>query len=262
MSEAATIAPVEEVVKTIDADGFVVLGQADPDLTDRLEHALDVVADAARAKGEGPELHVLSCLHCHPGLLELVDWPPLLEVLVTLLSPNIYVHHSHLDVHPPHDPTSGRRWHRDGGVQGREMRLWPLDQPRLSIKAGIFFTDVHSPDDGAFELTPHSHLDTASRDPSTDPPEAQPMVVPRGSIVLFDARVWHRRRDNLGHGTRKAMFLAYTYRWITSRDLPFDPSWAELPPVLRQLLGEQTWEPFYPAPGELPVEQWMAARTG
>jgi len=139
------------------------------------------------------------------------------------------------------------------------MRLWPAVQPRLSVKAALFLTDVATPDDGAFELVPGSHLDTSSREPAIDPPDAAAMTVPARTVVLFDARVWHRRRDNLGQTTRKAMFLAYTYRWITSRDRPFDPAWAELPPVRRQLLGDPTWEPFYPAPGELPVEQWATA---
>jgi ectoine hydroxylase len=243
------------------ADGYLVLGQLPPPLLEELLEAADSFGDAYFRQAGVPELHMLSCLHRHPDFLDIIDWPPLLAAIIGLLSPNIYVHHSHLDIHPPHDKTPGRRWHRDGGVQGRDMRLWPIDQPRLSVKAGIFLTEVAGPDDGALEVIPGSHRDTASRPPDIIPEDSVSVTVPAGTVLLFDARVWHRRRDNLGTVTRKAIFLAYTYRWIATRDDLFEsqPSWPQLPPVRRQLLGDRTWEAFYPRPGELPVEEWLAA---
>jgi ectoine hydroxylase len=120
---------------------------------------------------------------------------------------------------------------------------------------------VDQPDDGAFELVPGSHLDSASRPTSQDPEDAVAMIVPAGSVVLFDARAWHRRRDNLGTSTRKAMFLNYTYRWIASRECRLQdlPTWQDLSRVRRQLLGGSTWDPFYPAAGALPLEQHMSS---
>jgi hypothetical protein len=52
------------------------------------------------------------------------------------------------------------------------------------------------------------------------------------------------------------MFMADSYRWLTSRDIPFEnvPEWASLPPIRRQLLGDQTVDPFYWASGELPLD--------
>ena len=69
------------------------------------------------------QLHQLSGLAQHPDLAAIVDWPPLLALAVELLSPNVYINHSHLDVHPPHPPTGAHRWHRDNGLMGRDMRL-------------------------------------------------------------------------------------------------------------------------------------------
>ncbi len=209
------------------------------------------------------ELHLLSGLAQHPDLAEVVDWPPLLDLAVELLSPNIYINHSHLDVHPPHQATGAHRWHRDNGLMGRDMRLLWQDQPRVTLKVAVYLTDVESPDDGALEVVPRSHLDTASRYPTEAQPGGVPILGPAGTVAVFDARLWHRRRDNLGSRVRRAMFMAYSYRWLTSRDIPFEnvPEWANLSPVRRQLLGDTTVDPFYWASGELPLDPRSTGRS-
>jgi hypothetical protein len=60
--------------------------------------------------------------------------------------------------------------------------------------------------------------------------------------VILDRRTWHSRSDNLSEHTRKAIFLAYSYRWVRPRDeLGIDYSserFRRLSGVRRQLLGE------------------------
>lgn len=257
MTTTALSSAAIEALASIDTVGYTVLGTMEPELTERLAEAADTMAARWGEGLPGGQLHLLSCLERHVGLTDIVDWPPLLDVLIGGLSPNIYINHSHIDVHPPHPPTPGRRWHRDGGVQGRDMRKMPCDQPRLALKVGVFLTDVSGPDDGALEIVPASHLDLETRPTATDPADGVAVTVPAGTVVVFDARVWHRRRDNLGSSTRKAMYINYTYRWVTSRECRFDdvPEWLQLSPVRRQLLGEASWDPFYPVAGELPLEQ-------
>jgi ectoine hydroxylase len=245
-----------EIAKTVADEGWSMVGSLDTTTSSRLLRAVDEVAARSSDAGTGGELHVLSGLAQHPDLAEVVDWPPLLDLAVELLSPNISINHSHLDVHPPHPPTGAHRWHRDNGLMGRDMRLLWQDQPRVTLKVAIYLTDVESADDGALEVVPGSHLDTASRYPAEEQPTGVPILGPAGTVAVFDARLWHRRRDNLGTRIRRAMFMAYSYRWLTSRDTPFEqvPEWASLPPIRRQLLGETTVDPFYWAPGELPLD--------
>jgi len=177
-----------ELAKAVEDEGWAVVGVLGQPLARRLLGAVDEVA--ARSPDSG-QLHQLSGLAQHPDLAAFVDWPRLLALVVELLSPNVYINHSHLDVHPPHPPTGAHRWHRDNGLMGRDMRL-----------------------------------------------------------------LWHRRRDNLGTRIRRAMFMGYSYRWLTSRDIPFEdvPEWAGLPRIRRQLLGDKTVDPFYWAAGELPLD--------
>jgi hypothetical protein len=104
----------------------------------------------------------------------------------------------------------------------------------------------------AAQLTGHDGGD----DSGTARPDGVPILGPAGTVAVFDARLWHRRRDNLGTRIRRAMFMAYSYRWLTSRDTPIEdvPEWAGLPRIRRQLLGDKTVDPFYWAAGELPLD--------
>jgi ectoine hydroxylase len=242
-----------QLAGTVADEGWAVVGTLERPLAQRLRHAVDEVAGRS---GEAGALHQLSGLAQHPDLAAIVDWPPLLALAVELLSPNVYINHSHLDVHPPHPPTGAHRWHRDNGLMGRDMRLLWRDQPRVTLKVAVYLTDVESADDGALEVVPRSHLDTQSRYPAEEQSSGVPILGPAGTVAVFDARLWHRRRDNLGTRVRRALFLAYSYRWLTSRDVPFAdvPAWAALPPVARQLLGDPTVDPFYWAGGELPLD--------
>jgi ectoine hydroxylase len=245
-----------ELATTVADEGWAVVGVLDRPLARRLLQAVDDVAARASDRSATEQLHLLSGLAQHADLADVVDWPPLLALAVELLSPNIYINHSHLDVHPPHPPTGAHRWHRDNGLIGRDMRLLWRDQPRVTLKVAVYLTDVDSPDDGALEVVPRSHLDTASRYPTEEQAGGVPILGPAGTVAVFDARLWHRRRDNLGEHVRRAMFMAYSYRWLTSRDVGFEdvPEWAGLPPIRRQLLGDQTVDPFYWAAGELPLD--------
>jgi hypothetical protein len=246
-----------EMVRAVVEDGWTHVGILDRALARQLRRAIDEVAARRPAALRREPLHQLSGLAQHPDLSRIVDWPPLLGLVVELLSPNVYVNHSHLDVHPPHEPTGARRWHRDNGLMGRDMRLRWREQPRVTVKVAVYLSHVESPDDGALEVVPGSHLDTEARYPHEEQPAGVPVLGPAGTVVAFDARLWHRRRDNLGARTRRAMFLAYSYRWLTSRDLPLEcvPGWAVLPGVRRQLLGDQAVDPFYWASGALPLDQ-------
>jgi ectoine hydroxylase len=252
-AQASTV----ETATAVAEQGWALVGDLDTLLCRRLLQAVDEVAGRTPDSRSGGQLHQLSALAQHPDLVEIVDWPPLLALAVELLSPNIYINHSHLDVHPPHPPTGAHRWHRDNGLMGRDMRLLWRDQPRVTLKVAVYLTDVVSPDDGALEVVPRSHLDATSRYPTEEQPAGVPILGPAGTVAVFDARLWHRRRDNLGTRTRRAMFMAYSYRWLTSRDTPFErvPGWADLAPIRRQLLGDQTVDPFYWSSGELPLDQ-------
>lgn len=235
----------------------LVRGAISPPLVDRLcEVTKRLYAGEARAGRlqSGDALHLLEVLAHDRALLELIDLPATLPLVVAALGWNIQIYHSHIDVHPPVAPgPSAWRWHQDGGRQNVEIETTP--RPRLSVKVGFFLSDCSQPGRGNMLIVPASHhenvLERLTRldDVVAEPPGAEPVLASPGDALVFDRRLWHARSDNRSRLTRRAIFCAYTYRWIRPRgfytELLEDQS---LCPIRRQLLGAGSsslgqWQP-------------------
>ena len=209
-----------------------------------LTEAVDTVWDRHRPYPPHPgtaPLHLLAFLHEDPRFVDLLDQPPVLRAITQVLGTNIFMYHCHLDVHPPEEHVAPRwMWHQDGGIQNRDLETAP--RPRLSLKVAYFLTDLTEPGSGNFVVLPGSHLRNEIARPArddADPPGATPILAAPGDAVIFDRRLWHRRSPNRSMRTRKALFFAYTYRWIRPRDdLGLDrETIARLTPLQRQLSG-------------------------
>ncbi len=224
-----------DVLTEFERDGYVIIEDAlAPGTLRRLCCAVDRVW---QQEAPGPSaFHRLAFVGLDDAFIELVDHPTTLPLVRAVLGWNIYLYHCHLDVHPPTTTRSREwRWHQDGGRQNVELEA---PRPRLSIKVAYFLTDVETVAHGALRVIPGSHhSDALPRD--HEPADAVPLLVAAGSAVVFDRRLWHARSDNLSQQTRKALFYAYTFRWIRPRDeLALDPArLASLSPIRRQLLG-------------------------
>jgi len=205
------------------------------------------LAPAGGASNRPGAMHTFGFLLRDPEYLELLDLSTTFPKVCGILGWNIYVYHSHIDLHPPLDgPVSLMwRWHQDGGRQNLELETEPT-RPRLSVKVAFFLSDVSRPGRGKMLVIPGSHRANglprpADQPDSQIPPDAVPICAKPGSALLFDRRLWHSRSDNRSSFTRKALFLAYTYRWIRPRD-EVRINWRQEPyrslsPVRKQLLG-------------------------
>jgi ectoine hydroxylase len=236
----------------LDRDGYVVVEDAlSPTEVERLEAAVDRVYAAERGT-DGGALHLLAFCGRDAGFLELLDHPATLPLVVDALGPNVFMYHCHLDVHPPESNAGPLRWmwHQDGGVVNRDLEGSP--RPRLSLKVAFFLTDVSEPGRGNFVLLPGSHRSNAIERPPDDDnalPGARPVLARPGDAVVFDRRVWHMRSPNRSMLTRKALFYAYTFRWVRARDelrVTADVL-SVVTPVRAQLLGA----------GDRPIDFWM-----
>jgi ectoine hydroxylase-related dioxygenase (phytanoyl-CoA dioxygenase family) len=246
-----TVAPERwsaRIAARFDDDGYVRLpGALDPALVEELRDAVDGVWERHRAGSASAALHLLAFLREDRRFVRLLDHRPVIDVVAEALGPNIFMYHAHLDVHPPeHEPSTGWMWHQDGGIQNRDLETSP--RPRMSVKVAYFLTDVSVPGRGNFVVLPGSHrLDTIERPAAgNDVAGAVPILAEPGDAVVFDRRLWHMRSPNRSTITRKALFLAYTYRWVRPRDdlrLPA-PLVSDLTPVQRQLAGVEVEDPF------------------
>jgi ectoine hydroxylase len=238
--------------REFDEQGYLVVrGALAPHMVDRLLAAHDRTYEAERVAGRlGPDgaMHAFAFVLRDPVYLDLLDLPSTFPLIWGLLGWNIYMYHCHIDHHPP--SAQGRvdswDWHQDGGRQNFEIESQPM-QPRLSVKVGYFLSDVSVPGRGNFAVVPGSHRGGSvarrqRRDGGWETPKgAVELCVRPGDAVLFDRRVYHARTENHSDVARRALFLAYTYRWVRERDdYPIDrsSSWFQrLSPVRRQLLG-------------------------
>jgi len=194
---------------------------------DRLTSALDRVYDEERLAAEPAvegAMHLLGGIGRDDAFLELIDHPVVFPLIWGELGWNIHVYHCHLDVNPPRTSPRGRPawgWHQDGGRQNLELDGDP--RPRLSLKVAYWLSDLSAPGRGNKLAIPGSHTRNTLARPMPGggfelPAGALPILAAPGDALIFDRRLWHSRSDNLSKLTRKAIFIAYTYRWIRPRD--------------------------------------------
>lgn len=247
---------VDELVTQLRAQGFALIpGLLSAPEVGRLRTAADEVVAQLYPTDQAPSraVHLLGAAFAHPGFTDLATDQRMLPVLGTVLSPNIHLYHSHLDVHPPEAPTSEAwRWHEDGGRMTADMEV----RARLSIKVGYWLSDVDARGYGNLELIPGSHLwdQPLPRTIGTPPPGAIPILARAGDAILFDRRIWHTRGTNISSRTRRVVFFAYTPRWIAQREAPPTGLLDHEPSALRrQLLGSSEWDTCHVARNTLPV---------
>lgn len=273
LREARRVGLTDDQRERFERDGYLIVENAlEPDRVARLTEAVDRTWAAHRGvppvAGADP-LHLLAFVGRDPLFVELLDHEPVLRLIVDLLGWNIFMYHCHLDVHPP---AVGRApatwmWHQDGGVQNRDLETHP--RPRMSVKVAYFLSDVSEPGRGNFVVLPGSHLrDTVERLASdgNDPAGAEAIRVRPGAAVLFDRRLWHMRSENRSAIIRKALFYAYTYRWVRTRDDHQIPPelFGMITPVRAQLLGSGSSAigHWMPQDDDAPLRAWWESRQG
>ncbi len=131
LREARLVGLTDVQRERFERDGYLVVDDAlDASHVSRLVDAVDRVWAAHRdtppVAGADP-LHLLAFVGRDPLFLELLDHEPILRLVVDLLGWNVFMHHCHLDVHPPVQGPSPRRWmwHQDGGVQNLDLETHP-----------------------------------------------------------------------------------------------------------------------------------------
>ncbi len=258
-------------IDALERDGYVMLPGAVTAGTVRLlEAVVDRVCEEETAAGRaGPDgsVHALEVIDRDPGLADLLVAPAVFPLICSVLGWNIQLYHSHIDVHPPlaGPPPPVWRWHQDGGRQNLEIEP-PGPRPRLSLKMALFLSDVSVPGRGNMLVIPGSHHRNELARPQApengfeQPQGHVPVLAEPGTVCVFDRRIWHARSPNLSRVTRKAIFAAYTYRWIRPRHAHSPGIHPGLDAVQRQLLGATTSPQGYwiPADADAPVRTWMA----
>jgi ectoine hydroxylase-related dioxygenase (phytanoyl-CoA dioxygenase family) len=134
-------------------------------------------------------------------------------------------------------------WHSDEGF---------YDVPRphaapLGISS-IWAIDPFTRDNGATDLLPGSHRWGDDGPADHEPLDVATAEMDPGSVLWFDAALWHRGGANDSDGTRLAMTVQYCQPWLRPQEsqlLIAPPDVArELPPRVQAMLGYSIHPPF------------------
>ena len=254
-------------------NGFFIVEDV---LPPQLLEDLCAVADRIDARyrpeqglGAHERLSVRDCLKDDELFLELLDWPQVFPKVWGILGWNIQMYHSTIVITPPEGAAlkQGRwGWHQDSGRLNAEMETNP--RPRISLKVGFFLTDTTQEGRANFYVVPGSHLQNEIEFPSdgvSNPPGAEPVLVPAGAAVIFDRRIWHTASPNISDVTRKLILYGYSYRWIRPRDNMTVSHYMDLcDPIRQQLLGATTdWYGYSsPIDADVPLKTWLQEHLG
>ena len=247
----ATITHTTDIAVALDAlraDGCVVVdGALSPVEVEELVAAVTEL-ERGRPLGrnvfEGERSHRLYSLIARGRPFEeIAQHPVSLALLDAMLEPNWLLSNCQsIRLYPgeTHQP-----WHTDDG-------FYPIPRPRpfpLGVSS-IWALDPFTVANGATEVVPGSHRWVDERPESIDT-LADVMVAAEmdpGSVLWFDAALWHRGGANTTDGTRLCMTLQYCQPWLRPQEsqlLIAPPDVARrLPDRVRTMLGYSIHPPF------------------
>ncbi|WP_419735689.1 phytanoyl-CoA dioxygenase family protein [Pseudomonas sp. COR18] len=183
----------------------------------------------------------------------------LIDTVLTLLGPNIYVNYIGFTINPPQsEDKQHMAYHQDGGRISKEHAQF--FEPRYTVKAAIWLTDGTRLGVGNFYVIPGSHRWKQKPDTKIDE-LAIPVYVEPGDVILFERRVWHTRKTNTSNTRRKVLFVDYAPRWMEPKcqmDITPPPTYSS--PVEEQLFNnKETWRAYAPRKIDLPALDYMSS---
>lgn len=246
-----TIAMTGRQREELNGRGFTILeGILDPAEVGRVATAMDDVADRIRkGRGLAPDssISLRNAIARHEALLDLVDHPRILSLVVDAMGWNIQNRDSVLDYKAPlpggADPERlSLGWHFD---YEEEFAGTTLDgiMPLLDFKVGWYISDHSEPGHSTILLVPGSFRwnreQRATWESWIDPADIFELRVAAGSALLWRPTLLHGVTPNRSKSFRKALYVSYCPRWMRpSGYVDQDPELiARSSPIRRQLLG-------------------------
>lgn len=212
--EAVDTARVEQLSADLARDGYVILERVvAEDQIERIRAALlELLPKHGGRNGfEGKQTQRLyavisKTLACNP----LVEHPLVLGLLDRVLAPNYLL--SQLQAINILPGESAQPLHYDDG-------FYPIARPRAAFGAAtIVAIDDFTEDNGATVVIPGSHT-WGQREPTAEECEqAIPVVMPKGSMVLFLGTLWHGGGANRSSHPRLAVTAQYCEPWARQQE--------------------------------------------
>ena len=246
MHTTALTEPVATHIERIRVDGFTVIEAAmDAALMNTIRDELQPYFQGAHMgrnnfEGERTE-RVYALLAKSPSLARLIEDERILAIVDAFLPKNYLLAAAlAINVHPGETP---QPWHIDDGAGGLG---YPKPRPPSGIST-IWAFDDFTEHNGATEVLPGSHRWPNDRVPRAC--EIHKVIMPAGSVLIFDGTVVHRGGANTSDGTRLAItpqYYAPALRQIENMVLAVPPHIAaQYSPRVQSLLGYNVIDPGF-----------------
>lgn len=225
----------------VERNGYVVIEKL---MTDAELERIRLAAEAllnqvGRNEFEGLNTQrVYAVLTKTRALDRLVDHPRILALLDRLFQPNYLL--SQLQVINILPGESAQALHADDA-------FYPVPRPRPPLGAAtVWAIDDFTPTNGATAIVPGSHSWGDDRTPT--PEEAEPAVMPAGSVIFYPGTFWHGGGANQSSLARLAVTCQYCEPWVRTQEnyflgTPLEVV-KEVSEDIRRMLGYSIHPPF------------------
>jgi ectoine hydroxylase len=188
-----------------------------------------------------------------PRFLDLLDWPPIMPYVTSLLNTKPHHHASDAIVEygsDLHERAMG--WHIDGHDSGYRNLGRPV--PLLQLKIGYYLNDMSESGQGNLAVVPGSHKAFYEPDPAQLKqgmfPGAVQVCAPAGSAILFHNAIWHAGGPfTKPDGHRMILYYAYEHPWMVASQEHWSYPQAfynQLPPERRKFFHGFVFDPPEP----------------
>jgi ectoine hydroxylase-related dioxygenase (phytanoyl-CoA dioxygenase family) len=239
-------AEIEQHLSALTVDGYTVIeGLMPDDLRRQIRAELDPYLQRKKMgrnnfEGEHSE-RVYALLAKAPSMAQIIEHPVILSLLDRLLPRNYLLSAAlAINVHPGETP---QPFHIDDSAGG-------LDLPRPRKAFGIstiWAFDEFNEHNGATEVVPGSHHWPAERVPTEA--EVVKVVMPAGSVVVFQGTLLHRGGANHSEGIRLGItpqYCAPGLRQIENMVLAVPPTMAgQYSEKIQNMLGYNIIDPGF-----------------
>ena len=242
---------MENYQKRLDREGFCVFPGVLPRerceyfkslLEDVYGRSREMLAHGSAKTGHGlqdksQERVVYNLHNKHYDFFELIEHPLALEVMGHLLQSGSYMNAEPFvllneSARSPLAGAKGQQLHMDSNFPGSPYALFAI---------ALWMLDDFSPENGATRVVPGSHRFLTYAENGKKYEDEISVTAPAGSLLVYNASLWHGGGDKTCEGTRWAAIFGYG-RWFLKPAFDFNKCtppeiWEKMTERQRDLLG-------------------------
>lgn len=243
MSTVTAAAGVEDVIASLDRDGYAVIeGVLEQDEAGRIRAELAGILEAVPTGRNDFEGHHTKRIYAIFAKTRLLDGPATHPLVLGALD---HVLGEHYQLSGPTGIEIGPG--EVAQVLHRDEDIYPVPRPHPELVVNVMWAfDDFTEANGATRMVPGSHRNALEQ--ATPETPTVPAEMPAGSVMIYLGSVWHGGGANRTDRARLGVAIEYVAGWLRPQEthllaVPLDTA-RTLPERLQELLGYNVYPPF------------------